>query len=526
MVDAEVEVTRHVIGDVSPRLFGGLLEHLGRCVYGGVWDLRTQQPRADVLAAMRTLGPTTLRWPGGCFSAWYRWRDGIGPRSTRPTRARQFWTDNSAHWARAAGCDEAEFTSALGPPETHSFGTDEFLRYCMALDADPLLVVNLGGGEPAGDGTPADAAAWVRYCNRDRGAPRPVEWWGIGNESWGGHEPGHCTPAQYAARVREYATVMRAEDESIKLLAPGLLAEPGAAVAWNDGVLREAGDVVDALALHWYFPGPLGRLRSRDDAELHQIMTAGDTLGPLLDATIAGIDAAVGAERAVPVVIGEWGFMAGVEEHLGTTHWFCDGPFFAGCLNRFVERCDRIVRAYYAQLVNVLGPIQTDGDRTFVTTAFFVLSLYRRFVHGRAMHTTVRADSIDVPPMPALERRLFGPSAVGLARRAAVVDACATTDEQAAAVALANRTIDRVVHVEVAGLPARAAGSLVMVAAGDVFARNTVDRPDAVGLRTTGLATDRAGRATIELAPGAVAIARFASPLARGAGFRLGTAGP
>jgi alpha-L-arabinofuranosidase len=506
MADAEVEVTRERIGDVSPHLYGGLVEHLGRCVYDGVWDLRTHSERVDVLDAMRALAPTTLRWPGGCFSAWYRWRDGIGPRAERPTRARQFWTDNSAHWARAAGRDEGEFTTALGLPETHSFGTDEFLRYCLALDADPMLVVNLGGGDPAGDGTPAEAAAWVRYCNRDRRAPRPVEWWGVGNETWGDHEPGHCSPGQYAARLHEFAKAMRAEDDSIKLLAPGVLHEPGSSASWNDAVLREAGDVVDALALHWYFPGPLGRPRTRDERELRQLMTAGDTLGPLLDATIGGIDAAVGSGRALPVVIGEWGFMVDVEEHFGTSHWFCDGPFFAGCLNRFVERSDRITKAYYAQLVNVLAPIQTDGDRQFVTTAFFVLALYRRFMGGEAVRTSVTGDEIEVAPMPALDRRLFGPRAAAVARRAAVVDACATVDGTATAVALTSRSLDRVVRADVVGLPPGASGSLVAVRAPDLFSRNSAHEPDLVALRSTELTVDRAGRASVALAPGAVAV--------------------
>ena len=511
MADAEVEVTRERIGTVSPHLFGGLLEHLGRCVYGGVWDPRTHSARADVLDTMQALAPTTLRWPGGCFSAWYRWRDGVGPPAERPTRVRQFWTDNSAHWARAAGRDEGEFTTALGPPETHSFGTDEFLRYCLALDADPLLVVNLGGGDPAGDGTPADAAAWVRYCNRDRRAPRPVEWWGIGNESWGGHEPGHCSPQQYASRLREFANAMRAEDDSIKLIAPGVLTEPGVtAQQWNDVVLRDAGAVVDALALHWYFPGPLGRPRSRDERELRQIMTAGDTLGPLLDATIAGIDTAADPSRRLPVVIGEWGFMADVEEHLGTSHWFGDGPFFAGCLNRFAERSDRITKAYYAQLVNVLAPIQTDGDRQFVTTAFFVLSLYRRFVRGRVACTSVESDEMQVAPLPDLGRRLFGPRAAAIARRAAVVDACATVDGPAMAVALASRSLDRVVRVDVTGLPPGGSGSLVAVVAPDVFAHNTAERPDVVGLRSSTLVADRAGRVTVALTPGTVAVVHVA----------------
>ena len=510
MVDAEVEVTRDVIGEVSPHLFGGLLEHMGRCVYGGVWDLQLQRPRADVLGAMRSLAPTSLRWPGGCFSAWYRWSDGVGPRESRPTRARQFWTDNSAHWARAAGRDEAEFTAALGPPETHAFGTDEFLRYCVDVNADPLVVVNLGGGNPSGDGSPEEAARWVNYCNRERRAPRRVEWWGIGNETWGAHEPGHCSPEDYAARLREFVAAMRAQDPAIKTIAPGVLVEPGEGARWNDIVLRDAADSIDALALHWYFPGPIGRARSRGEAELQQIMTAGDTLGPLLDATIGSIDRAVGAGRALPIVVGEWGLMIDVEDHFATSHWLSDGPFFAGCLNRFIERADRVTKAYYAQLVNVLGPIQTDGDGHFVTTAFFVLWLYRRLLRQRAVRATVSGDDVSVAPMPHLEGRLFGPRAATTARRASVIDACATVDDGGAAVALANRRLDRSAEISIVGLPARGSGALVAVTGKDLFARNSVEWPNAVGVRVWEAQADRLGRCTVELAPGAVAIASFA----------------
>jgi len=206
MIDAEVEVTRDVIGDIAPHIFGGLLEHLGRCVYGGVWDLQSQRLRPDVLRAMRALAPASLWWPGGCFSVWYRWRDGVGPRDERPTRDRQFWSDNSAHRARAAGHDEGESTAALGPPETHAFGTDEFLEYCVAIGAEPFLVVNLGDGEPRGDGSPEEAASRARFCNRKRRPPSRVEWWGIGNATWGSHEPGHCAPQRYSARLREFGT--------------------------------------------------------------------------------------------------------------------------------------------------------------------------------------------------------------------------------------------------------------------------------------------------------------------------------
>ncbi len=310
--------------------------------------------------------------------------------------------------------------------------------------------------------------------SRPAGA-RPVQWWGIGNETWGGHEPGHCAPAEYATRLHEFAAAMRAEDPTIKTIAPGVLVEPGTVSEWNDIVLRDARAAIDALSLHWYFPGPLGRARTHNEAELRQIMTAGDTLGPLLDATIAGIDRVAGRERALPIVIGEWGFMADVEEHFSTSHWFCDGPFFAGCLHRFIERSDRVTKAYYAQLVNVLGPIQTEGDRHFVTTAFIVLLLYRRLLRRRAVRTVLHSDEMAVPALPDLDRRL-----------------------------------DRPAQIRLAGLPGRASGAPVATTAADRFARNSVARPDAVGWRVFEAQADHRGRCTIELAPGSVGVASFA----------------
>ena len=250
----------------------------------------------------------------------------------------------------------------------------------------------------------------------------------------------------------------------------------------------------------------------------------------------SGIDRVAGADRALPIVIGEWGFMADVEEHFGTSHWFCDGPFFAGCLHRFIERSDRVAKAYYAQLVNVLGPIQTDGDRQFVTTAFFVLLLYRRLLRRRAVRTVVHGDEMAVPAMPALERRLFGPRSAAVARRALVVDACATVDERGTAVALANRRLDRAAQIRVAGLPPRASGALVATAAADLFARNSVERPDAVGWRVRRRAGGSPGpmhdRAGTRLGRGG--LLRLAGRKARvprskgrsGPGFRVGPAWP
>src|SRR5215472_18809494 len=164
--------TDRVIGEVDPHLFGNFTEHLGRCIYGGIFDegnpLSDENGfRKDVLNAVAGLGVTMLRWPGGNFASGYNWIDGIGPRDQRPARRDDAW----------------------GALESNRFGTDEFLKYCARVGAEPYLCIN------AGLGSVDDARHWVEYCNepgktywadqrRKNGREQPwgVKYWGLGNE--------------------------------------------------------------------------------------------------------------------------------------------------------------------------------------------------------------------------------------------------------------------------------------------------------------------------------------------------------
>ena len=135
--------TNRVIGEVSPRLFGNFAEHLGRCIYGGIFEEGSPLSdsdgfRKDVLEAVKPLGVSVLRWPGGNFASGYNWKDGVGPRDQRPARPDLAW----------------------GALETNRFGTDEFLRYCERIGAEPYLCIN------AGLGSVDDARQWVEYAAR------------------------------------------------------------------------------------------------------------------------------------------------------------------------------------------------------------------------------------------------------------------------------------------------------------------------------------------------------------------------
>src|SRR6185312_7290154 len=187
--DARIEVLlREPIGRIAPEIYGHFVEHLGAVVYGGVWvGENSKVPnvggiRKSLVEALRRIKPSVIRWPGGCFADSYNWRDGVGPRARRP-RHTSFW-GGAAEWPQP-------------PPEaskyeSNAFGTNEFVRFCRLVGAQPYLAVNVRSGGVR------DFMDWVEYCNSPPGrttpgdlrvasgerAPFAVRTWGIGNESW------------------------------------------------------------------------------------------------------------------------------------------------------------------------------------------------------------------------------------------------------------------------------------------------------------------------------------------------------
>src|SRR5207253_126738 len=202
---------RRRLGTVDRRIFGQFIEHIGRCIYGGVYDEGSPLAdargfRRDVLDAARPLRIPILRWPGGNFVSGYHWLDGVGPRDRRPRRSELAWY--------------AE--------ESNRFGTDEFIEYCRVLGAEPFICVNMGSG------TMDEAQAWVEYCNgtgntswanlrRQHGHAEPyrVRYWGLGNEMYGGWQIGNMNAHDYVKKARAFAMVMKRTDPSIQLIGCG-----------------------------------------------------------------------------------------------------------------------------------------------------------------------------------------------------------------------------------------------------------------------------------------------------------------
>ena len=186
-----------VIAPISPLLFGGFVEHMGRCVYEGIYDPASPLAdergyRKDVMAALKDQGYSLIRYPGGNFLSGYNWLDGIGPKAQRPHRRELAWQSI----------------------ETNQFGTNEFVEFCKAINVAPLLGVNMGTG------TIQAAADMVEYCNAPMGSyyadlrashgyrePHGVKYWCVGNEMDGPWQMGHLDAVAYGQKALEAATI-------------------------------------------------------------------------------------------------------------------------------------------------------------------------------------------------------------------------------------------------------------------------------------------------------------------------------
>src|SRR4030088_1137636 len=236
--------TERVISDIDPKIYGNFLEHLGRCIDGGVFEEGSKLSdsngyRRDVFEAVKKLNVTLLRWPGGNFSSNYNWKDGIGPRDKRPPRLEMAW----------------------GTIENNRFGTHEFLNYAEMLGTEPYICANLGTG------TWEEAQQWVEYCNSSedtamtrlrkqngRQQPWKVTHWGLGNEMDGPWQMGHRSAEDYGKFALEAAKLMKLTDPSVKLIAAGASNfGPGADwTGWNRTVLEYLKHHADYLSLHRY----------------------------------------------------------------------------------------------------------------------------------------------------------------------------------------------------------------------------------------------------------------------------------
>ena len=419
--------TERTIGEIDRNIYGNFIEHLGRCIQGGVFDEGSSLAdsngyRRDVIDAVKNLKVTNLRWPGGNFASGYHWRDGIGPRDTRPVRMDLAW----------------------GTTENNRFGTHEFLNYTEMLGIAPYICVNLGTG------TWDEAKFWVEYCNVESGTamadlrrksgrdkPWKVPYWGLGNEMDGPWQMGHRSAEDYGKFALEAAKLMKWTDPSIKLIAAGSSNfGPGADwIGWNRTVLQYLRTHADYLALHTYVGNAANDYyeflaSSMDVAERTRIAEG------LIRAALAGQPSA----RRIWIAWDEynvWYRARGPGQRgrriLEERYNLEDALVVATFLNAFVNHAHIVKMANMAQLVNVIAPIFTNEQGLFLQTIYYTLQLFAANSHGVALQVWLQC--------PTYSSRRY--------EAVPYLDASAAIDRGTLVVSVVNRHRDQEIETEI-----------------------------------------------------------------------------
>ncbi len=476
---------------INPNIYGQFAEHLGAGIYGGVWvgedsDIpNTNGYRNDVIAALRELKVPVVRWPGGCFADEYHWRDGIGPREKRPVKV-------NTHWG--------------GVPETNAFGTHEFMAFAEMIGAKVYISGNVGSG------TVQEMADWLEYLTSDtvstlanlrrqngREKPWEVQFFGIGNETWGCG--GNMRPEYYADLFRRYATYIKTPPGH----RPKIIASGGNddSTRWVEVLTTMVERDMDGIS-HHYYTTPSGvwakKGSSTGFAEDQWISTFANTMKieDFIENNVAILDKN-DPEGKIGFYVDEWGTWYDPEPgrepgFLYQQNTLRDALVAAVNLNIFHRHARRVHMANIAQMVNVLqAMILTDGPRMALTPTYHVFHMYRPFQGATFLPTDVSAP-----------KYTHGDASV----RAVSVSAARDTAGNIQ-LALANLDPNRaaVVKTTVEGAKARSASGQVLTAK-RMDAHNTPEAPE--NIEPAAISAKREGDAiVISLPPKSVAVVQL-----------------
>ncbi len=448
---------------MRPELQGQFAEHLGHGIYDGIWvGEGSSIPnihgyRKDVVEALKAIKVPVIRWPGGCFADTYHWRDGIGPQDRRPVRVNTNWG---------------------GVEEPNSFGAHEFMNFAELVGAKAYLSANVGSGSPQ------EASDWLEYLTSDsrsslaserrangRDKAWRVDYVGVGNEAWGCG--GNMRPGAYADLYRRYSAFLRSSGATpIVKVASGANADD---LAWTDTLMAQAGDLIDAISLHFYTI-PTGQWAHKGSAtefgEAEWIATLKATLK--MDRLIRDHSAVMDKYdpgRRVGLSVDEWGVWLDAEPgsngaFLYQQNSLRDAVTAAINLDIFQAHADRVRMANIAQMVNVLqAMILTDHEKMVRTPTYYAFDLYQVFQGAVALPVDVAAPDYR-----------FGADSIPGLYASAGRDVAGAVD-----VALVNPDPSHPVHAEIrlAGLTAHAVRGRILTAPA-MNAVNTFDRPDVV----------------------------------------------
>jgi len=477
-------------GTISRHIYGHFAEHLGRCIYEGLWVgedspiPNTNGVRNDLLAALRRIYIPVLRWPGGCFADEYHWQDGVGPRTKRRRTV-------NTHWG--------------GVIENNHFGTHEFLELCELLDCEPYIAGNVGSGTMqkmqdwieymtfAGD---SSLANWRRENGRQ--APWSLKYFGVGNENWGCG--GNMRPEYYADEYRRYQTYVRNYgNNKIYKIACGA---HDFNYNWTEVLMREAGRYMDGLSVHYYTIPHTWVQKGSATAftEDEWFLTLKKALA--MDEVITQHGAIMDRydpQKRVGLIVDEWGTWYDPEP--GTNPGFLyqqnslrDALVAGVTLNIFNQHCDRVHMANLAQTVNVLQAlILTDGEQFILTPTYHVFDLYQVHQDATLLESTLENGAVYQQNDESLPQITVSASknVAGVVH----VTLCNLDSRSAAAITLMLTGLDAIQQV-----------SGRLVTAPTMQTHNTFDQPDAVTATALQTLSYTGQQVHIQLPPMAVAV--------------------
>ncbi|MCH5198652.1 MAG: alpha-N-arabinofuranosidase [Oscillospiraceae bacterium] len=380
-------------GKIDERIYGSFIEHLGRAVYGGIYEPGHPAAdkdgfRTDVSALIKELNVPLVRYPGGNFVSGYNWEDGIGPVNLRPRKLELAW----------------------GTTEPNTFGTDEFMKWCKAVGTEPMMAVNLGTRGPD------EARNLLEYCNHPGGtywsdlrkkngvaSPYGIKLWCLGNEMDGPWQMCHKEAAEYGRTALETAKLMKWTDPSIETVLCGSSSYSMKTFGeWETTSLDIAYDSVDYVSMHQY--------HSNNDNYLENFLAKGVETENFIKSVVSALDYVQGkrhSKKQINISFDEWNVWyhsngAKFEKWSEAPHILEDVYNFADALvvgtmmNAIIRHADRVKIACLAQLVNVIAPIMTEnGGKAWKQTIFYPFFFASNYARGYSLQAITETSKYD-----------------------------------------------------------------------------------------------------------------------------------
>ncbi|AOM84327.1 arabinosylfuranosidase ArfA [Salisediminibacterium beveridgei] len=384
-----------IIGKVDQRIYGSFIEHMGRAVYGGIYEpghpeADQQGFRKDVISLINQLNVPIIRYPGGNMLSAYNWEDGVGSKDERPRRLELAWQ----------------------VIETNQFGTNEFMDFAKKVNSEVMMAVNLGTRG-------IDAARnLVEYCNHPSGSywsdqrrehgyeePHKIKTWCLGNEMDGSWQMGQKTAEEYGRLAAETGKAMKQVDPDIELVSCG---SSGSGMPtfpeWEATTLNHTYELADYVSLHQYFGNP--------DNDSQNYLASTMELDHFINTVTSVCDyikAKKRSKKTMMLSFDEWNvWYHSHEDDKNLEKWQIAPPqledrynmedalLVGGILITFLKHADRIKMACLAQLVNVIAPIVTEsGGDAWKQTIFYPYMHASLYGKGSSLQTIASMPKFD-----------------------------------------------------------------------------------------------------------------------------------